>query len=103
MLPPPRVIQNVKPGQTIKMTVDGRKRTCFVNNVYPFCVNAYYLRRGKTVDVFFSLGELVQAGYEPKMKGDNREQDSEGTGKRQTRYSNRSRYYRYGSNCGAGV
>ena len=48
------------------MPVNGVKRTCFVDAIYPFFVKAYYVSKGRTVDVIFNLGELVMAGYEPK-------------------------------------
>lgn len=50
----------------INMYVNHRKRACFVEEVYPHFVKAYYSIRGKVVDVTFNYGELVQAGYEPK-------------------------------------
>ena len=61
-----RTIEHVKPGQKVSVRVDGKKRTCFVDRVYKYFVSAYYVRRGKVVDTTLTLGELVQAGYEPK-------------------------------------
>lgn len=66
MLPPARAIQRIRVGQVLKMPVNGVKRTCFVDAIYPFFVKAYYVSKGRTVDVIFNLGELVMAGYEPK-------------------------------------
>ena len=61
-----RTVQNVKPGQAVKVRVEGRLRTCFVEEVYKYFVKAYYVKQGKVIDTSITLGELVQAGYEPK-------------------------------------
>lgn len=48
------------------MNVDGQKRKCFVTDVFNYFVKARYRAKGKIYDTSFTIGELVQAGYEPK-------------------------------------
>ena len=59
-----RKIQSVQVGQMIMMPVEGRMRRCMVTDVYDFFVRARYKADGKLIDWSFSLGELVQEGYE---------------------------------------
>ena len=61
-----RRVKHVRPGNVIQMNVDGQKRKCFVTDVFDYFVKARYRAKGKIYDTSFTIGELVQAGYEPK-------------------------------------
>lgn len=61
-----RTIKRLKLGQYIKMRVDGKLRKCCVTDIFDHFVRARYLSGGQIYETSFNLGELVQAGYEPK-------------------------------------
>ena len=61
-----RRVKHVRPGNVIQMNVDGQKRKCFVIDVFDYFVKARYRSKGKIYETSFTIGELVQAGYEPK-------------------------------------